>query len=53
MEAESLVAQRVIYDVMSSDGANAATFGISKEVKQSCKKVRQREKIVQESKKVS
>lgn len=51
MEAESLIAQRVIYDAISSADANVATFPISKELKQSCKKARQREKVAREGKK--
>ena len=51
MEAESLIAQRFIYDAMKNVDADASTFPITKEIKQSCKKARQREIAVRESKK--
>ena len=51
MEAESLIAQRFIYDAIKNVDADASTFPITKEIKQSCKKARQREIAVRESKK--
>jgi len=51
MEAESLIAQRFIYDAMKNVNADASTFPITKEIKQSCKKARQREIAARESKK--
>ena len=51
MEEESLIAQRVIYDALSSANADAATFPISKQMRESCKKARQRQKLAAEQKK--
>ena len=51
MEEESLIAQRVIYDAMNSADAHAGSFPITKEMRQSCKKAYQRQKLAQASKK--
>ena len=51
MEEESLIAQRVIYDAMNSADADAGSFPITKEMKQSRKKAYQRQKLDQASKK--
>ena len=48
MEGDSLVAQRFVYDAMSSAGADAGDFPITKEIRQSCKKARLREKLALE-----
>ena len=40
MEGDSLVAQRFVYDAMSSAGADAGDFPITKEIRPSCKKAR-------------
>ena len=50
MEDDSLIAQRLIYDVMNNAGANAANFPITKEMKQSCKKACQRQMLALQSK---
>ena len=42
MEEESLIAQRFIYDTMDSADADAGSFPMTKEMRQSCKKARQR-----------
>ena len=49
MEQELLIAQRVIYDAMDSGNADAGSFPITKEMRQSCKKACQRQKLAQES----
>ena len=51
MEEESLIAQRVIYEAMNSADAHAGNFPITKEMRQSCKKARQRQKLAHQSKK--
>ena len=51
LEEESLIAQKVIYDVMNSADADAGNFPITKQIRQSCKKACQRQKLAQESKK--
>ena len=51
MEEESLIAQRVIYDAMNSADADAGNFSITKEMRQSCKKAHQRQKLAHKSKK--
>ena len=51
MEEESLIAQRVIYEAMDSADADAGNFPITKEMRQSCKKARQRQKLAHQSKK--
>ena len=43
MEEESLIAQRVTYDTMNSADADAGSFPIIKEMRQSCKKACQTE----------
>ena len=50
MEDDSLISQRLIYDVMNNAGANAANFPITKEMKQSCKKARQWQMLALQSK---
>ena len=50
MGDDSLIAQRLIYDVMNNAGANAANFPITKGMKQSCKKARQRQMLALQSK---
>ena len=42
---------RVIYDAMNSADADAGNFPITKEMRQSCKKACQRQKLARESKK--
>ena len=51
MEEELLIAQRVIYDAMKSTDADAGSFPITKEIRQSCKKACQGQKLAQISKK--
>ena len=51
IEEESLIAQRVISDAMNSADADADSFPITKEIRQSCQKARQRQKLAQKSKK--
>ena len=51
MEEKLLIAQRVIYDAISSVDADAGSFPIPKEKRQSCKKASERQKLAQESKK--
>ena len=43
MDEESLIAQRFIYDTMNSANADAGSFPITKEMRQSCRKARQTE----------
>ena len=52
MQDKSLIAQRFIYDAMRGSGHDSATFPITKEIRQSCKKARHREKLFLSSKKV-
>lgn len=51
MESESLIAQRFIYDAMKNANADASTFPITNEMKQSCKKARMRSVAARENKK--
>ena len=51
MEEESLIALRVIYDAMNSADADVSSFPTTKEMRQSCKKACQRQKLAQASKK--
>ena len=52
MEEESLIAQRVVYDGMDSVDADAVSFPITKEIRQSCKKACQRKKLTKKVRKV-
>ena len=51
MEDDSLIAQRLVYDVLKNAGTDAGDFPITKELRKSCKKARQREKLDQEKNK--
>ena len=51
MKEESLIAQKVIYDAMNSADTDARSFSITIEMRQSCKKARERQKLAQASKK--
>ena len=51
MKEESLIAQKVIYDAMNSADTDVRSFSITIEMRQSCKKARERQKLAQASKK--
>ena len=53
MEDDSLIAQRLVYDDLKNPGTDAGDFPITKELRKSCKKARQREKLDQEKKKAA
>ena len=45
IEEELLITQKVIYDAMNSVDVDAGSFPITKEIRQSCKKARQRQNL--------
>lgn len=51
MEEELLIAQIVIFNAMNSAYADAGSFPITKEIRQSCKKASQTQTLAQKSKK--
>ena len=51
MEEESWIAQRLVYNAINSADADTGIFLITKEIRQSCMKAHQRQKLGQESKK--